>query len=192
MHAAQKKELTAVATGSVAMKRRKRSTAQHTHQHALVDTSDEENLAEGSEAECVIHMESEEEVAIKSTSQDGAKPTDYKGTKGRTQSKATDKNLKLKQQGKGSSENSKLNTDDITRDQNTCMEEFEAVMEKLLEASKEQKFAEDASAATMSAVDRRSIETDRIARMELKHATQKLQDLRKQISSLTTERCAHA
>lgn len=83
-----------------------------------------------------------------------------------------------------------IDSADITMDQHECLRTFDAVMEKLVEASKEIQAAEDSSKAALSSLDRRSIEADRVARMELKHATQHLQDLREEIGSLASQRYA--
>ena len=95
--------------------------------------------------------------------------------------------MKRRKIAKGSTDT--LDSDDIICDQESCMEEYETLMRKVAEASKEQKAEEEASTAAMHAVDKSSIEADRVARLELKKATQQVQKVRKNIEDLGTSRC---
>lgn len=81
-----------------------------------------------------------------------------------------------------------VESDDVIDDQDTCLREYDELMQKLLDTFREHKAAEDASAAAMSAVDKHSIEADRAARMELKDVTQQKEDLRREIGNLVTAR----
>lgn len=80
----------------------------------------------------------------------------------------------------------------VIEDLAACMREHEATSKKLRECSEEIQTAEEASVAAMAAVDKQSIDADRAARMELKHETEKLRNLKTEIIALSTERYANS
>lgn len=183
----EKEERAEVATGGIGMKRRKHATEQDT-QHALNNAH--ASLNDASEEDARLHVEMDvfrdkEEQRSSDLLVDNAGSELHQG---RGIPAVVAGCNRAGQPVRGG--NMTLSGSHIIIDHYACMKECDSVLKKVLETLKAHKAADEASMAAIGAVDRNSIEADRVARMELQHATQRLQSLQEDISSLIMQRCA--